>query len=403
MRRFKSYSAIKTMLLILVATYLALAGLSFAIFNLPWVILKQLPEAKRDILISSGVISPTVHPLYRDWLFGFVSTPNIPRSINYTMDTSTVYGNVMQTQLEEGPSCDYLGWPNTLSPHEANLLFVGDSFAAGASVSSRFSTPSTYARLTGAKVYNASLGGYGIGQYVRIVDELTGRLPKDTNFAGHDVVVMIYLGNDFTGDIFTDILRHKYTENSFLWQMELRPLRFWVDYLLNCFRIEPVSVAPIKQYSPAPMSCRTPGELPFAWHPGNAAFLIRENFTVCLPFIQQLISQLKALEARDLTIKIVLVPTSMQVVAGDIDWSKIPAGSDLANDIPGIVASIEDIRSVGKDLFLKAGFEVLDMTDIFRNSPDRCLYYQPTDTHCTALGYEAMAKAIAARWPHLGR
>jgi hypothetical protein len=397
------FSALKTIVLVLIATGLAVEGLSFAIFNLPWVVLEQLSEAKRDLLISSGAISPKVHPLYRDWLYGFVSAPNAPRGKDHIMDTYAAYGEIIHTSLDEDATSDFMGWPNTISPHEADVLFAGDSFASGASAGTRLSPPALYAKLTGAKVYKATQGGYGIGQYVRSIDMLTGGLPEGQRFTGKDVVVMVYMGNDFTGDIFVDIQRHQYTENSLAWQMKLGPLRAWVDCLLTGFGIEPSSAAFFKKYSPAPLTCRTPGELPFAWHPGNSAFLKKENFAMCLPFIQELISQMKGLEARGLTIKIVLVPTSMQVVYGDIDWSKIPAGSDIAEDIPRIVQGIEEIRAAGKALFVNAGFEVLDVTDILRDSPDHCLYYQPADTHCTALGYEAIAQAIASRWPHLGR
>jgi hypothetical protein len=46
---------------------------------------------------------------------------------------------------------------------------------------------------------------------------------------------------------------------------------------------------------------------------------------------------------------------------------------------------------------------VLDLTPTLAASPERCLSYQPGDTHCTALGYEAIGQAIAARWPALGK
>ena len=58
---------LKRMLLFLVCLYASLALLSVAVFNLPWRLLELCPEAKRDQMISSGIVSATAHPLYRDW------------------------------------------------------------------------------------------------------------------------------------------------------------------------------------------------------------------------------------------------------------------------------------------------------------------------------------------------
>jgi hypothetical protein len=393
---------LKKTIVFLACCYLALTALSVAIFHLPWRILELYPEAKRDELISSGIVSANIHPLYRDWLKSFVRTPNAPRDPHYTMDTYRAYGRTVQTSVDDDPS-DFLGFANTISPHEAQVLFVGDSFCNGASVGTKFAPPAVYAKLTGAKVYNASLGGYGLGQYVRIIDRLTNGLPPNERFVGKDVVVQVYLGNDFTGDIRVYKIRMLYSEHALAWQLSLGPLRAWVKYLLVSTGVRPAYAGMPFTYYPVPMQCQTPGELPFAWHPGLAAFLFRDNFTEQLPMIHQFVDQLRALAVQGRSIKIVLIPSSLQVVFNDIDWSKIDSTSHLPQELPQIVAMLNEVRSFATDIFHKAGFEVLDMTDILRSSPQRCLYYQPADTHCTALGYEAIGRAIAARWPDLGR
>jgi len=398
----KKCSALVCVLLVLAASYLALAGFSFAVFHLPWSVLERLPEAKRDQLISSGVVSARQHPLYRDWLQSFVRTPNAPRDPDYVMDTYRAYGETIHTRVDDDAS-DFLGWANTISPSDASVLFVGDSFTNGASAGTRLSPPAVYARLTGAKVYNASLGGYGLGQYVRIIDMLTGGLAQEKRYAGKDVVVIVYLGNDLNSDLVLYSLRQKYSDDSLAWQLELGPLRAWARYLLSSYGLRPAFAAPTGLYSPAPMTCRTPGDLPFAWHPGYASFLDKENVMATLPMARRLISDLKALESRGLSIKIVLVPSSIQVVDKDIDWNKIASGARLAEDVPRIVQALEGVRAAAVQMFTAEGFAVLDVTDTLRASPDRCLYFQPADTHCTALGFEAIGKAVAARWPELGR
>ena len=393
---------LKKMLVFLACLYTSLVLLSVAIFHLPWWVLELFPEAKRDQIISSGIVSATVHPLYRDWLLNFVRTPNAPRDTDYIMDTYRAFGEALHTTVDDDAS-DFLGWPNTIRPHDAQVLFVGDSFCNGSSVGTRLSPPAVYAKLTGARVYNASNPGYGLDQYVRIIDKLTAGLPQDERFAGKDVVVLVHLGNDFTADIMQHKIRLKYSEDQFSWQLQLGPLHSWIQYLLSCFGLRPAFAAPSGVYSPVPMTCETQGDLPFAWHPGYAGYLIPGIFTAQLPMARQLIDGLKSLEARGLSIKIVLVPTSLQVVVNDIDWSKVGIENRLAQDIPRMTEMLEEIRTVSTELFRRADFEVLDMTDILRASPQRCLYFQPADTHCTARGYEAIGQAIASRWPELGR
>lgn len=394
-----------SLLLALAATYSTLAVLSFAVFHLPWSVLERLPEAKRDQLISTGMVSANVHPLYRDWLLNFVRTPNMPRDLLYTMDTYLAYGEIIHAQVDDDDS-DFMGWPNTIPPHDAGVLFVGDSFTSGASAGTRGSPPAVYARLTGANVYNASNGGYGLGQYVRIIDMLTRGLPENKRFAGRDVVVEVYLGNDLTSDLTVYSQRQKYAKDALSWQLELGPMRVWAKYILSSFGLRPAFAAssgPSGRYSPVPMTCQTPAGLPFAWHPGYQSYLFKENFTGQLPLARRIIADLKALEARGLSIKVVLIPSSLQVLDKDIDWSRVPPGSPMAEELPRIVEALDEVRSVGKDLFTKEGFEVLDVTDILRALPERCTFFQPADTHCTTQGYQAIGEAVAARWPALGR
>ena len=99
-----------------------------------------------------------------------------------------------------------------------------------------------------------------------------------------------------------------------------------------------------------------------------------------------------------------LVPSSLQVLSSDIAWSSLDRGSKAAQDLPRIVQMLEEVRATGTALFTQAGFEVLDVTGIMRASLERCLFFQPADTHCTARGYAVIGQAVADdRWPELGR
>jgi len=259
-----------------IVSYVCLILLAAAIFHAPWCIMERLPEAKRDQLISTGVVSASSHPLYREWLMGFVRAPNEPRNPVYTMDSYLAYGETVQTASDDIAS-DFLGFANAILPSQARLLFVGDSFCNGASAGSRLSPPAVYSRLTSTPTYSASNGGYGLNHYVRIIDKITQGLPEDQRFTGRDVVVLVYLGNDLTSDMTLYSLRKQYSQDGLSWQLRLGPLWAWGKYLLSTYGARPAFAAPAGAYAPVPMACQTPGNLPVAWHPGYATYLIEEN------------------------------------------------------------------------------------------------------------------------------
>lgn len=385
------------------ALYAALVALSAAVFYTPWSMLKSMYDPKRDQLISMGVFTPTHHPLYREWLHHFVRTPDEPRGSQYFMDTYYAYGVMLEGAIDEYDS-DFLGFPNAISPHDAKVVFVGDSFCVGASAGSKRAPAAIYARLTGTPTYNGSNGGYGMAQYLAILKKITRDLPEDKRFAGRDVVLMSYLGNDFTSDIVQHERRIMHTDKAPLWLMELGPLRAWVKYLRITYgQAHAAPVIPQGIYAPIPMKCETSGMMPFVWHPGYSSMLDPENISGPMPAARETVRQIKELEKSGLRIHVVLIPANIQVVYDDIDWSKIPRDSRLAKDTPKIYEAMKVVRQNAVDTFKSFGFDVLDLTDVMRDNPQHCMLYQPGDTHCTPLGFEVIGKAIADKWPDLGR
>jgi len=390
--------------LLLVAASCAclLVALSVGVYHMPWSIMERLPEPKRDQLISLGVVSPAVHPLYREWLLNFVRTPEAPRPSLYHMDTGPAYGRPRTITVDDAPS-DALGFANAIRPSEASVLFVGDSFCNGASAGANLSPPAQYARLTGLKVYNASNGGYGPAQYARLLERVTRQLPPGERYAGKDVVVLTYLGNDLSSDSLLYLERLEGTRNAWRWQLTLGPLRAWTRFLQDSYRANSATYAPQWNYSDIPMACATPESMPFSWHPGYASFLFQEGLDAQFATAAELFIRIAALAPEGARIRLVLIPSSLQVLDQDIDRAKLDPAGPPARDLPAIAASMDRLRVKSLELFAKLGFDVLDLTPVFRAAPDRCLYFQPDDTHCTAQGYAAIARAVAARWPELGR
>lgn len=387
--------------LFILALYASLVALSAAIFYTPWSLLKSMNDFKRDELFSVGVFSPTSNPLYRAWLHHSVYAPNEPRSTKYLMDNYALYGVTLEGTIDEYDS-DFLGFPNARSPHDAKVLFVGDSFCVGASAGSKHAPAAIYCRLTGTSTYNGSNGGYGLTQYLAILKMLTRDLPSDQRFTGHDVVLMSYIGNDFTADVLQNQLRVLHTDRAPLWLLQLGPLRKGLDFAFNS-QAYAAPVVPHGIYAPIPMKCQTPGMLPFAWNPGYMALLDPKILSGPLPAARDLVRRIKELAGSGLRIHVVLVPANIQVIFDDIDWNAIPRDSRLAQDTPKIQEAMERERQIARETFESFGFDVLDLTDAMRDNPQRCLLYQPADTHCTTLGYEVIGKAIADKWPDLGK
>ena len=395
-------------------SYVLILIISTVVFYAPWSVLQNIEEQKRNELISLGVFSPRTHPLYKDSLYQFLRQPNEKHKTKYFGDTYAPYGVKHAVAIDDEDN-DFLGFPNVIAPHEASILFVGDSFGVGTSAGSKLSPAAIYSKITGSKVYNSSNGAWGPVQYVGVIKMMTRELPKEERFIGKDVVVLFYLGNDFNFDMLQYKVRQLHTDHVVSWLLHLGPLRKWINFI-QLAHVAPHTSAstlgqqtqtadniPAGMYAPIPMRCETVGHLPFAWHPSYAG-LLRPEFDVGLwDAVDKVTGELKSLESEGLRIKVVIIPANIQVLADDIDWASVSSDNKIARDTQKIKAMLEEEREKSKEIFKKYNFDVLDVTDAMRSSPQRCLYYQPFDTHCTALGYEAIGKAIAAKWPDLGK
>lgn len=98
---------------------------------------------------------------------------------------------VLGYRIEPGSGAhDSLGFRNRSVPSAADIVAIGDSHTYGISATASDSWPYQLERLTGDKVYNLSLGGYGPAEYLYLMEEYALALhPKI-------VITGFYLGND---------------------------------------------------------------------------------------------------------------------------------------------------------------------------------------------------------------
>jgi hypothetical protein len=418
--------------------YVMTLAVLVAVYYAPWSLLKGMNEEKAGNLMSLGVFSPEAHPLYSKSLRGFLRQPDTRGSAKYLADTYKAYGSNVFLDVDDQDN-DCLGFPNSAAMHEASVLFVGDSFGLGTSAGSKHAPSAIYSAVTNVAAYNASNGSWGPAQYVGIIKMLTTELPAGRRFKGNDVVVTFYLGNDFDFDVIQYLLKRIHTDHAMSWLVKLGPIRSWISYIkLTLSRQDETSGAdayyfmssmaavsaakflqqvassayagvrdnndaPLGLYSPVPMNCDTVEGLPFAWHPGNASLIQSGVAPEIWNTTEGLISELKSLESDGRRIKIVLIPANIQILYDSIDWSSVRSGSRIATDTIKLKEIMDQTREKAKWLFGKYKFEVLDLTDLMSEYPGKCLFYQPFDTHCTAAGYAFIGKAIADKWPDLGK
>ena len=88
------------------------------------------------------------------------------------------------------PDVDANGFRNRgVTLDSADLVVVGDSHTYGYNVDVTHAFPAVLGQLTGRKVYAMAAGGYGIYQYLALIDALLAHRPKD-------VVLALYPAND---------------------------------------------------------------------------------------------------------------------------------------------------------------------------------------------------------------
>ena len=95
-------------------------------------------------------------------------------------------GHVVDSRFSE---IDNKGFRNEEANGEFDLVAMGDSFTYGYNVSSAESWPQQLGKLTGFRVYNYGIGGYGIVQHYFLLEEALKKKPKF-------IVMGLYLAND---------------------------------------------------------------------------------------------------------------------------------------------------------------------------------------------------------------
>jgi hypothetical protein len=126
-----------------------------------------------SIALLEGVARLVVHP------------------VDYLLPT-IVADPVLGHRVEGGSGGhDEWGFRNFERPQRADIVAIGDSMTYGIAARATDSWPAALAVLTGRRVYNMALGGYGPLHYLHLLRE------RALTLRPADILVGVYFGNDF--------------------------------------------------------------------------------------------------------------------------------------------------------------------------------------------------------------
>ena len=385
------------MALVVLLVYACLAGLDAAVYHLlPR--LPGLPPAVRDRLLDADAIDRTALPGYRPWLGGLVDEPGQQPFLRTVDASARAHG----LTLSDPPTVllaatDALGWQNVGTPAAAKILFLGDSACQGLGSGTAAAIPALYETATGEAAYAACHSGYGLEQYAAILGRLTVDAPAGTagRFAGDTIYVLLSVDGDASAPG-APFARSEAADQGWLRHGRLSTLARLALGLGG--RDNP----PESGAYPVPLTTPTWHDLPFAFHPASRAFADTAWFgpdqeqaaKVALAELDRLA------KAAGAGLRVVIVPTALQVVYPRIDFAKVSRRTAFARLADDQTRNLNAISATLLQLLGEAGIPALDLTRPFMDDPRAATLYWPTDPHLTPQGNAAAVAAMtAALWP----
>jgi hypothetical protein len=146
---------------------------------------------KRKEIISSGVllfVSVALSLAFGETVSRVFLNPSDYLSVEMVADE--VLGAVPSPNSLAG-GFDAWGFRNPEVPETADIVAIGDSHTYGNTASMSDSWPSVLSALSGRRVYNMGMGGYGPNQYLHLLQTKALKLKPKT------VLVGLYIGDDF--------------------------------------------------------------------------------------------------------------------------------------------------------------------------------------------------------------
>jgi hypothetical protein len=315
---------------------------------------------------------------------------------------------------------DEWGFRNLKRPDQADVVAIGDSMTYGIAARAQDSWPAALAGLTGKRVYNMALGGYGPLQYLHLFrKDATTLRPKD-------VVVGIYFGNDFL-----DAVNMAYGNDNWA---AFRVAELSATSSARGFVIDQPAAASSKRFgalrdflahhsviyrlgSSLPIFDRLRGVNLNTADPGLYVFSMGNRSTILTPrqnrllmnlddpqiataiqITKRALSEMSMLAASNhIRLHVLLVPTK------ELVYADLLKESGRIGGYPDLVAGLQYERLIRDDLiaFLDADkYDYVDPLTVLRQAVRDADIYPFNDGHPNAVGYRLIAEQIASHLPH---
>jgi lysophospholipase L1-like esterase len=334
--------------------------------------------------------------------------------VNY-LAVDPVTDTVLRIRLPPGAGGhDAWGFRNERVPDSVDVVTIGDSQTYGVSAPAHESWPSQLARLTGLRVYNLALGGYGPVQYHELLRSRARELKPAV------VLVGFYYGNDLW-DAYTTVysLNHwgalrrpnwasipDTTGRTVARAVALAPLRDWLARHSVLYRLVTYSAlgGAARQFE-VTLKGPTSGAVNFI-HPAHGArtrltpdarlgvldlrdSTIREGLRLSLDQLAAMAAELRTTGTRYL---VVLIPTKEWVYApwlGKLDRAEYAA-------LRMLLEQESEVHHQVRDWLDQHGIEYVDLEPALRKAAaTAAIYPENEDGHPTSAGYAVIAKAVA--------
>ena len=360
------------------------------------------------VVVASGVIGVLLCEL------GLRLLLNRSDYLSVEMVSDEILGAVPSANTASG--FDTWGFRNSSVPETTDIVAIGDSHTYGNTATMKDSWPYVLGSLTGRRVYNMGLGGYGPNQYYHLFITRALKLKPQT------IIVGLYMGDDFENAFsITYGLEHwaylraltptKAAMN--IWETQTAPkwhkrIRVWLSRhsiayqllfhgsLLGHFQGE-IQIQNANRLSPMATSLNIPDKgILEAFIPEGLfrrldqdSEQIREGMRITF----ELLSRMNDLShEHDIEFLVVIIPTKEMVFAEYVEHKpQLP----LVDVINKLLANERLARQRTFKFLSDAGIRYVDALPVLRRSVNQKLYARTAaDMHPSRNGYRVIAEAI---------
>jgi len=361
------------------------------------------------VLVVSGVLTLLVCEL------GARLALNAADYLSVEMVRDDVMGAVTPPAAASG-RFDAWGYRNAAVPPTADIVAIGDSHTYGNAATMEDSWPYVLARLSGQRVYDLAMGGYGPNQYFHLFTTKALTLKPKT------IVVGLYMGDDFENAfLITYGLEHwRYLRalsdakvDVDTWDLSETPswhkrLRIWLSEHSVLYQL--VFHGPALGRLLGEWQIRNAGRLSDSATTLNVperriveAFrpkIVQRNLDMQNEFIREgmritfkLLAEMNDVCRRDnIRFVVAVIPTKETVFAEFLEHN---AQLPLSAVIDKLIAGEREARATMFEFFAASGIEYVDLLPALRRSVDRQLYARSAaDMHPNRNGYQVIGETI---------